>query len=570
MKKIWAAFLAAFLVVFLAPSAGASTIHSIDIVAEVQPDGSVIITDTRTFEATEGTEHYISIENLGESDIRDFSVVLNGQALTDVGEWDVDRSREAKAGQSGVVTLGNGYELAFGFGEYGTHTAVMTYTITNFVYNLEDGAQAIYWEFIPRNMTPTDSVAISLTNTIGFQFTQDSSRVWGFGYEGSTEITPGALTMTTAEPIDANNYMTMLAIFPDAPFSSSVNLPETSDSLEEMAKEGSIWEDGSEPWDESDSQSVNGGVIAGIVLAIVGGLGGLGFIGVRGYQKREAAARAQGLYRQSAKPTIGREDYWREIPFDGPIVNIFKVSGEALPGLATALLLQWIRAGALREVSHEAGWIFKREESAFAIVHRPVLNTAVESTYWDFIVRAARDDGILQRKEIEQFTRKNTSEVSDWQDDAARHSETYLNSYGFMQSFKTKILGIFPTTDKRLTTSGMELKNRIEGFKNYLRDFSLLNERGASNVMLWDQYMIWAGYLGIAEEVSAQFNIVDPSYYQSTSLTDSAIITGYYFSTSMQRTYSSATSSSGGSGGMSSIGGGGGSFGGGGGGGGIR
>ncbi|WP_394263318.1 hypothetical protein, partial [Trueperella sp.] len=70
MKKIWIACLVACLVVFAPAPASASTIHSIDIVAEVQSDGSAIITDTRTFEAHEGTEHYISIENLGESDIR--------------------------------------------------------------------------------------------------------------------------------------------------------------------------------------------------------------------------------------------------------------------------------------------------------------------------------------------------------------------------------------------------------------------------------------------------------------------------------------------------------------------
>lgn len=129
MKKIWIALAALLFVVgtplfvVWAPATSAATIHSIDIVAEVQSDGSAIITDTRTFEAHEGTEHYISIENLGESDIRDFSVVLDGQHLTDVGEWDVNRSRQDKAGQSGVVRLDDGYELAFGFGEYGTPVA---------------------------------------------------------------------------------------------------------------------------------------------------------------------------------------------------------------------------------------------------------------------------------------------------------------------------------------------------------------------------------------------------------------------------------------------------------------
>ena len=581
MKKIWIALAALLFVVgtplfvVWAPAASAATIHSIDIVAEVQSDGSAIITDTRTFEAHEGTEHYISIENLGESDIRDFSVVLDGQHLTDVGEWDVNRSRQDKAGQSGVVRLDDGYELAFGFGEYGTHTAVMTYRITNFVYTLEDGAQTVYWEFIPRNMTYTNSVDISLTNTDGFRYTKENSRLWGFGYHGRTNITPDAMTMTSDSAIDTDNYMTMLAIFPGAPFTSSVALPHTSDSLEDMAKEGSIW-DGDEGadsdpgfWQETDEST--GSSIAGAIGFVVGSVGALmGIVAAVSSKKKNEDARRRGLYRTSEPPTIGRENYWRDIPFDGPIVNIFKIHGEALPDLATALLLQWIREGALREVTHEAGWIFKRDESAFALVHAPVLRTKVEADYWGFIVQAARKDGVLQRKEIEQFTRKNTQLVADWQTAANEYSEGFLLANGLMCETKTKVLGIFPRIDRRLTTSGMALKNRIEGLKNYLRDFSLLNERGASNVMLWDSYMIWAGYLGIAEEVAKQFNVVDPYYTNNTYLSDSAVITGYYFSTSMRRSYTSATSSASGGGGFSSLGGGGGSFGGGGGGGGIR
>lgn len=78
----------------------------------------------------------------------------------------------------GIVTFSHGYELAFGFGEYGTHHAVMTYTVTNFVENLEDGAQAVYWEFIPKNMTPAESVTISLTNAEGVTFNEENARIW--------------------------------------------------------------------------------------------------------------------------------------------------------------------------------------------------------------------------------------------------------------------------------------------------------------------------------------------------------------------------------------------------------
>ncbi|MDY5152451.1 hypothetical protein R6G71_00015 [Actinobaculum suis] len=83
--------------------------------------------------------------------------------------------------------------------------------------------------------------------------------------------------------------------------------------------------------------------------------------------------------------------------------------------------------------------------------------------------------------------------------------------------------------------------------------------------------MIWAGYLGIAEEVAKQFNITDPAYAQQTSISPTAVATGTYFSNRMDSVYTDATtsssssssSSSSGRGGSSSVGGGSGSSGGG-------
>ncbi|WP_307683396.1 DUF2207 family protein [Trueperella bonasi] len=597
MKKIWIALLVLFAVVGIAPAAAANVISDIAIEAEILADGSAVITDTRTFTANEGSEHYISLENLGPSDVVGFSVVLNGHQLEDVGEWDVDRSRLEKAGKSGVVTLYDGYELAFGFGDYGTHTAVMTYTVTNFVENLEDGAQAVYWEFIPKNMTRTENVTIRLTSAEGVTFNQENSRIWGFGFEGETEITPEALVMRTTAEITARDYMTLLAIFPQAPFTSTVTMPHTSESLEARAKEGSIWEDdpdgGDSPtrgWKDSGTSRKSPDfdwkeIISGLGKGLSSMVGLLFwsivlFFGFEYYKKDKnkqiSQHEARGLFSFGAKPTVGKEDYWREVPYQGPVADVVAVASSALPGLATALLLQWIKDGALREVQHVSGWVFKREEAAFRIEGTPVFRSDVERTYWDFIVRAARDDATLQRKEIEKFTRRNSDSVGSWQSSARAYSREKLKEQGLVETFETTTFGLFTRTHTRINQEGMELKNRIQGFKNYLRDFSLLNERGASNVLLWDEYMIWAGFLGIAEEVARQFNIVDPTYTQATSITQTSTVISHDFSNHMESTYksaisrSSSSSSSSGGGGRSSSSGGGGGARGGGSGGGIR
>ncbi|WP_406713811.1 DUF2207 family protein [Trueperella pyogenes] len=545
MKRTLAVVALVICSLFSPVAAHASTISSIDITAQIQADGSAVITDTRTFDATEGTEHYISIANLGQSDIRDFSVVLDGVPLTDIGQWEVKRSREEKAGKSGVVKKDGGYELAFGFGEYGTHTAVMTYTVTNFVYTLNDGAQAVYWQFLPKGMTPTNSAHISLTNAIGHEYTSDNSRVWGFGYGGTTAIEPAALTATTNEALTDERYMVMLAVFKDAPFASAAHLDESAESLEKRAKEGSDWE-------RSGELTLGGKIIFGLV-------GGLGVISVivlivHGIYTRRAekAIEAEGLVKLSKKRAAGKGEYWRDLPYAGPLEDVVELVSEPMPGLATAYMLDWIRQGALRPVPGN--------DDAFVMVGTPENMTALQARYWRLLTQAAKD-GILDAGDVSYYLAELDGEsgIDEWGEDAEDHSRSFLRARSYTISRDVKVLGTTTSSDW-LTASGQSLHHRITAFKNYLMDFSLLNERGAMNVMLWDQYMVWAGFLGIADEVAEQFAFVDPRWSTATTITPTALL---YSHTLTDNVESATSASSTGFGGSASFGGGGGSFGGG-------
>ena len=118
----WILFIALFLFAIASPQdvLAENQIESIHINANIQEDGSVIIRDHRIFYAEEGTEHYISLDNLGESVLLDFIVYdEEGNPLEDVGEWDVDASFSSKAGKYGINYAGSAIELCFGLGEYG-------------------------------------------------------------------------------------------------------------------------------------------------------------------------------------------------------------------------------------------------------------------------------------------------------------------------------------------------------------------------------------------------------------------------------------------------------------------
>ena len=115
------------------------------------------------------------------------------------------------------------------------------------------------------------------------------------------------------------------------------------------------------------------------------------------------------------------------------------------------------------------------------------------------------------------------------------------------------------------------------GLKRYLKDFSLLEERHAVEVSLWDEYMVYAQLFGIAKQVRKDFQKICPEYFELSRVAQQiekvgdGFIGGFAGSIYSQSTNSYARSQAAvrraGGGGFSSYGGGGGFSGGGGGGG---
>ena len=112
-----------------------------------------------------------------------------------------------------------------------------------------------------------------------------------------------------------------------------------------------------------------------------------------------------------------------------------------------------------------------------------------------------------------------------------------------------------------------------KGLKRFLLDFSSIEEKEVIEVKLWEEYLMFASILGIADEVEKQIGKLCPEFNQYSNIdytyTMLATRTFMYGGVrSAANAYSAAHSSSySGGGGFSSFGGGGGGFSGGGGGG---
>ena len=61
----------------------------------------------------------------------------------------------------------------------------------------------------------------------------------------------------------------------------------------------------------------------------------------------------------------------------------------------------------------------------------------------------------------------------------------------------------------------------LYGLKAFLKDFSLLNERKMMEVKLWDKYMVYAEFFGIADQVRKDMKEICPEYLEMSKLAQS-------------------------------------------------
>lgn len=554
----------------------ANDIASIQISATIQENGSVVIRDQRVFYAEEGTEHFISLGNLGDSSLVNFTVYdKDGSPLENIGEWDVNASREEKAGKYGINYAGDEIELCFGFGEYGRREFTIEYEISNFISNLTDDHQAFYWQFINSDMDPINTIEIEVLNETGFEFVNPETRFWAFGHEGGmTEITSNTLTMNSGETFNQSDYVVLLGIFEGTPFATSNQRDASSEDLIDQAMSGATldgynYEDflNGDVSDQGYTDVDPGGNFgySSLYLMFFRFIQGFamfalifGFLFTR--VRRSSSSKKSSVF----KSTVREDEYYRDVPYEDHFIHTNYLTDSDVSDWISAFILKWVSEGRLEDDVEEVGWIFKKDKLALKIMpNYPSLKNPQEQELWRIVLSAAGDDEILSEKEFNQYVSRNISRFNSWTKSMETQSEKALEEKGYLETTTEKVLGLFNRTTTTITPEGQELGDNIVAFKNYLTDFSLVGEREVSHVQLWQELMVWAAYLGIAEEVYEQLKIADPQFERQMPYSPTTVYMTNSFSRSVRSTQTSANSASTSS---SFSGGGGGSFGGGGGG----
>ena len=554
MKKV---FIFVLMLLIMPINVSASNkIYSIDIDVNINEDGSANITEVWDVDGSDGTEWYKVIKNLGNMDLFNFRVSMDGNMLT-YKDWNVNESLSQKKGYYGINRISDGLELCFGKYDYDRHKFVLNYKLTNFVFNTDD-SQIIYFNFIDRlSDVNFDDFSVTISSYYNFPDTLD---VWGYGYKGYAYVKHGKIEMSNESDMD-NKYVVLLAKFPLNTFATDNSYTDynTFDDVYNRAEEGAF------EYNYNTIISYVVGIICYIIFVILP----FGFVGFAIYSSIQSGYG----YKNNKKIDKNNVPMFRDIPCNKDIYyanTLIKLNnfGYKESNILGAIILKWVRNDKVVFKNEKVG-IFNKETSVIDLTRDVTFDNELETKLFKMMKKASKD-GILEAKELEKWCKNNYDEFLGLFNRMVNDTINSLKSDGHIYRRVNK-----DECKKKNVMDDKIYEDSIQlyGLKKYLEEFSRMDTKEVMEVKLWDEYLMFAYLFGIASQVAKQLKDMYPEVIEQMQNQNFDYDTLLFVNNISMRSVSAATSArraaesySSGGGGFSSGGGGGGSFGGGGGG----
>ena len=576
MKKVLATILAAIIIVFSVNIYAASdSIDSIEIKATLMDDGALMVTEVWKARAGSGTEFFIPKSHMRDIVIMDFKVSDESGPYETIDKWNVDWTFGEKARKCGIHGTSDGVELCFGKSDlHKNKTYTLTYTMRKAAQSFDD-MDGFNIRFVNDQMNPApEKVSFELSLENG-EINENNARVWGFGSDTPIVFEGGKVVVHEINDFGPENHLTVLfgleknIIHPISIGSGSF------EDLKNTALEGSDYNNREEDIEEENNYDNNKdnyyypeyngnfvtrfiGTANPIVIPMI-------FIFIASIFSMIMSGIKKSMI--NSENRLPRDvNYWRDLPMNGNILlnsAIYTVNDSfSVKNVVAAYFLKWIKDGNIELIKEKftKGLIFKKDviEDCFKIIRAPEGDDVMEEWLYKLITSASGDDLVLRNDELTRaFSRGDLAE---------RFVKSYKEN-AFYAAEKSKLLykkpGFLFLSYDVFTEQGRSEAIKQKGFIKFLKDFTLINEREAVEVALWDEYLVLAALFGLGEKVLEKFKSLDPSYtYAGYTGLDPVIL--YHVvnnvGTSVNHAYQSNRSSSashGGGGSMSSGGGGG-------------
>lgn len=213
--------------------------------------------------------------------------------------------------------------------------------------------------------------------------------------------------------------------------------------------------------------------------------------------------------------------YFRDIPFENIEVAFWVGTYygiiENISDFIGAMLLKWIKEDKLDVIN---------ENNKTIIDMRKIFKTDLgfESDIYIKLLACAGKNRMLEEKEFKNFFKNNEKILNDLFLKMKKEVEAELLTKGFI----TKKRNDFGTEKIIITDSLKQKAIELQGLKNFLLNFSNIEDKNSIEVHIWDDYLIYAQLLGIADQAESELEKVYPDYNKIVKLnmTKVALING--------------------------------------------
>ncbi len=545
----------AFVILALARSITLSAyepeVKDIDITVILSEDGSARITEVWDVVVAKGTEWYLVRENLGDMAISDLSVKdEKGHAFVNEGSWNVDRDIAQKARKCGLHKTDRGYEICWGVESYGPHKWVVSYTMSNSVKTLNDH-DMLHMQFVSDELSsPPRHVHLSLRAPV--PLSEANSNIWAFGFNGTdTWSRSGSVEVESEEAFEYDSSLILLIRFDKGIFNSPSVQERDFQEVLDRAREGSYFpgQDEDDEWYYTAlGMLLFGGLIWLFIIRPIRKV--LGFMGLRKTRDRKRIRNIFGVRRLPSKP-----DWYRDIPFKGDFLETYYIAShqdgidDGKHSIVSAIILRMINAGVISIRTDEND----KKEFVFNEAVPTKWMSRCEQSFLSLIKKASGEDKVLQEKEFNKWASTHRNALKSWVSEMKDEIREHFTSDSLLSGYTDKNASSWYDA-MIMNDTGRNRAMKALGFKQFLKDFTIVNERDPKEVSLWGDYLVVAALFGIADRVAKEMKHIAPNVsigqtsVPVSSISDAIILSNAFRShTSSAANYISSSSGSSGS-----------------------
>ena len=562
------------------------TIDAIAIDATVLPDGSMLVAEQVTYTFHNADSQPFTVGS------RSFEPSGRSGQVTAIAAFEDGEPRRT------LLATPSLFEWDIAPAHSGTRTFQLEYRVTGAVQSWADTAE-LYWNWIGTTSPPVEQWSA----TVRFPGGPGEIRAWAHGpLDGALRI-DGDVVISAVDHVPEGQFVDNRIILPTERFDL---VPSAQPKLDEILREEARnAESANRQRATADRNERLRRAAAGVLTVLMVPL---------------IAAAIAAFYwvwrtwgKDPPKPTdIG--DYWREVPDDPPAVAVALLNWRRVDSDAfSATVLDLARRGYLQIDEIEVPRMLRKPRSSYQFTTTATPESAPLKAFerrtmtWLFSKNATvvtQDELIEQAKAnpsrantFWEGFKKDVVKELDRRDYLARGKGLAFGLHALIVGLLAAAgvaalaLGAVPAgigglaaaavllplgiLHRSRTPAGTRRDAEWRALRNYLRDFSSLDEAPVGHLTLWDQYLVAATALGVAEELLEALETKFPEVLESGSVatwyhprasSPSGIVGlggfGQSFGTPAVSSFSPPSSSSGGGGGFSSGGGGGGGGGG--------